>query len=108
MKKKKEEEKKTKNSNSSFVIAIISLVIALFGGVPGFLSIKNEFFKTNIDIEYDVKNTFLAKQVSENEDFFGKMVVGFFGIKLIGKNKVPTSVKSIDFYIYSHYCPVIS
>lgn len=85
--------------NSTSLIAWFSLVIALLGGVPGIISIKNDLFRTAIAISYDKNNSFLALLASDQKDRFGKKVIGFYGIRFVGSGEAPTTVSNIRFYI---------
>lgn len=91
----------TKKSNwkSTSLIAWISLMVALLGGVPGIISIKNDLFKTAIKINYDKNNSFIALLISDKQDRYGKMVIGFNGLQFIASGEDPTTVTNIRFYI---------
>ncbi|MGO9146624.1 MAG: hypothetical protein ACLQDF_09670 [Desulfomonilia bacterium] len=85
--------------NSTSLIAWFSLAVALLGGVPGIISIKNDLFKTAIEISYDKNNSFLALLASDQKERFDKKVVGFYGIRFVGSGDAPTTVSAIRFYI---------
>ena len=39
--------------DSTTLVAWLSLLVALVGGLPGLISIKNEFFGTRVDVAYN-------------------------------------------------------
>ena len=81
------------------VIAVLSLVIALVGGIPGFLTIKNDLFKARVDVAYDKEHTFLAMIASDQKERHGKRVIGFYGLRFFGSGETATTIKNIELYI---------
>jgi hypothetical protein len=85
--------------DSTSTIAWLSLVIALVGGIPGAIAIKNDLFKKRVAISYDRNNTLLARLASDHKERFGKRVIAFYGMRFVGAGEVPSTIKRLQFYV---------
>ena len=81
------------------VIALLSLIVALVGGIPGLMSIKRDIFKTRVDVSYDKEHTFLTRIVSDQKARHGKRVIVFYALRFFGSGEVPTTIKNIELYV---------
>ena len=73
-------------SKVSLIIAIISLIIAAIGGVPGFLSIKNYLDKSSIRVIFD-QNESLPCVIANSPSpaLNGKFAILLYGVTIVGK-----------------------
>ena len=70
----------------NFILALCGLVIGIFGGVPGFLSIKNYYNKSSVRIMFDEKESmpcFIAN--SPRTALNGKFAVLLYRVTIVGK-----------------------
>lgn len=86
------------NFNIKKSLPIISLIVALAGGIPGIITSVNYFNRPKINVSFDDKNSFIALLASDNKDHNGKKAIGFYEIKFVG-GETPTTVKNVQFFI---------
>lgn len=82
---------------STSLIAWLSLIVALLGGVPGIISIKNDIFRFKIEV--NIGEALLTPLISINKDRFSKNVLCFRSMRLVGDGEKATSVRDIRFFI---------
>ena len=80
------------------LLPLISLVVALFGGIPGIISALNYIKKSKVTVSYDHQQSFIALLASDKKNHTGNKVIGFYEIKFVG-GEITSTVKNIQFSI---------
>lgn len=76
-------------------MAILALVIALIGGVPGIFNVIDYFNRIEVKIVFDYENSTVCLIDSKNKDFENKFCVLLYRISVVGKGNHPSYIKDI-------------
>lgn len=87
-KKKSNNARKPKvvDGRRNFLLALAGILIGLFGGVPGYLSIKDYYNKSSVRIMFDEKESlpcFIAN--SPRKAINGNFAILLYGVTIVGK-----------------------
>lgn len=88
-----------KLNRTAIVISIISISIALIGGIPGLIEIYKYLTRSSVEVGFSEGNSFICPISSDKAHLNGKMAVGFYDLYVLGRGSDPTPIKSIDFYL---------
>ncbi len=96
-------DKKVKNRGNFSYIAIISLIIALVGGVPGILSVWNYFNRSSVKIMFDEKESLgCVIKNSQKPDLDGKLALLLYGVTIVGKGNQKFVAYDVNVQIYGN------
>jgi hypothetical protein len=88
-----------KSKKTAIVISVISLVVALVGGVPGVLEVYKYLTRSSVEVGFSEGQSFMCPISSDKAHLNGKMAVGFYDLYVMGRGSEPTPIKNIDFYL---------
>jgi hypothetical protein len=88
-----------KLSRTAIVVSMISMLIALVGGIPGILEVYRYLTRSSIKVGFSEGQSFMCPIASDKAHLNGKMAVGFYDLYVMGLGSDPTPIKSIDFYL---------
>jgi len=84
--------KKSETAKQSWV-SWFALAIALIGGFPGFLTIKNYWERSNIHIGFDSENSVLVPIDSKDLTLRNKLALLLYRITMTGKGSEPAYIR---------------
>lgn len=88
-----------KLNRTAIVISIISISIALIGGIPGLIEIYKYLTRSSVEVGFSEGQSFMCPISSDKAHLNGRMAVGFYDLYVMGRGSEPTPIKNIDFYL---------
>ena len=86
-----------KEQKISIIISAIAVLIALVGGVPGFISIYRSIKNpTALIFEIEPEQVIISRFSSKNKNVDGKACIGIYQLSITGKSNNPTTIKKIE------------
>ena len=95
----KDEQYSTHKINT--ILVIISLVIALLGGIPGIINVIDYFGRSAVIIDFDRDYSIVCGVKSKNENLNGRLAVLLYRMTVTGKGIEPSYIKKIKLELKS-------
>lgn len=80
-------------------LALLGLVIALFGGVPGIINIRNEWRRSAFDVRFDERNSLACFVESPVRDRDGKLAILLYRVTVVGKGSGPSFLADVTLQV---------
>ena len=81
------------------IIAILGFVVALIGGIPGILEIRNKWKRSAFEVLFDKENSlacFVRSPIAERK---GKLAILLYRVTVVGKGSSPSFLSKIQAHV---------
>lgn len=83
----------------TLLLAIVAVVIALVGGIPGYIEIRNKWIRSAFEVQFDKNNSFACFIDSPGGERDGKLAVLLGRVEVIGKGSSPSFLARVEVYV---------
>lgn len=90
------ESRELNNKRPTRIISFIALAIALFGGIPGILTLKSFLNKTSVKIIFDRDNSRFVPISSQNAQVDGKTALILLQVRVVGTGELDAYISNIE------------
>lgn len=97
----KNEESQDSRHVINTIITVITIMIALLGGVPGAINIIDYFGRSSVIIDFNKVNSFACSIKSENKNLDGRLSILLYRMTIAGKGLEPFYIKQIKIELKS-------
>lgn len=80
-------------------VTVLTLVIAIIGGIPGFIGIINHLNKSRLQINFDPERSLIVVIDSDSDQINQKIALILFDVIITGKAAGPSFLKEIIVYL---------
>jgi len=89
-------------SRRNFVLAVLGILIGLFGGIPGYLSIRDYYYRSSVRIMFDEKESLPCFIInSPIRGINGSLAILLYGVTIVGEGNQAFVAYDVNLFLRS-------